>query len=451
MFYDTKKEEVLFSNLLADDFDFADLPVLTRTNGANYYGPHKTNYRYNDENMVFSISRKFDIAATSPLTSGIIIYVETNFKLFEGIMSPTQYGMAAFHLLTDPEGKIVYSQNPALFPDGSVYADRSANQYRIFEETDHHGWRLIVYVDQKDYEQEYVKWRYSFILVICISLLVSFLIAVTIRNYVYKPLLNMKNGINLVAANKLHKKLPRSGLAEFDYIIEQFNGMNTKIRELIAELEHEGQVKRETEVAKLMAQINPHFLYNTLNTVQWLARMKGQTDIDHFIASFTKVLSYNLAKDGIIVTVREEIEVLKEYIMLQQVRYDYQYDVRLDIDERTLDDAVPRFLLQPLVENSLYHGVGDSGGSIEVIVRHADDKLMIVVRDNGSGMDESKIQQLLTGSVKSSGLGIGLNYVDKTIKSHYGPRGSLRIESVKGAGTTIELLLPICKKEEERG
>jgi len=444
MYYDRSEKEVLMSNQLVKAFDPEDMAMLTNISGTKYYGPHYSNYKYSDTNMVFSLIRRFDIGSSTERTSSIDIYVETNFKLFERILDSAQYGMKAFHVLLDKQGNVAYSQAPDLLPVGIPYERDKLKTFIAFEDVDKKDLQLVVFVDREDYNSELVKWMRLFFLNIVLSLTVSIILAIIVRNYVYRPLVHIKNGIKLLSANDFNIRLKSNGLVEFDYIIDQFNNMSYKIQELIKQLELEEKLKRETEVAKLMAQINPHFLYNTLNTVQWLARMKGQTEIDHFIASFTKVLSYNLGKDGIMVTLRQEMEALKDYITLQQVRYDYQYDIQLHAEEELLETAVPRFLLQPLVENSLYHGLGDSGGTIGVIIEQTERRqLRIIVCDNGAGIDQAKIDQLLTGGMNRSGLGIGLNYVYKTLKTHYGSDGELIITSVKGEGTSIEVILPI--------
>ncbi|MFF2483919.1 sensor histidine kinase [Paenibacillus sp. NPDC058071] len=450
MYYDRENGSVIMSNQLVKEFNPNDLSVLTSIAGASYYGPHYSNYKYDQSNMVVSMIRKFDLGAQSPETSNVAIYVETNFKVFERILNSAQYGMDAFHVLVDKQGDVVFSQNPELLPLGTPYHSDMLAKYVAFEDTDQQNLRLVVFVDRADYNSEFVKWVWSFLIVIVLSLTVSILFAIIIRNYVYRPIINIKNGMSLVSVNNFNKRLQHSGLIEFDYLIDQFNNMSIKIQELITQLELEEKMKRETEVAKLMAQINPHFLYNTLNTVQWLARMNGQKEIDHFIASFTNVLSYNLGKDGIMVTIRQELGALKDYITLQQVRYDHQYDIRLHVDDTMLDVSVPRFLMQPLVENSLYHGLGDVGGTIEVIIEQAHPgSLNIIVRDNGAGIDQEKINQLLTGGMNQSGFGIGLNYVYKTVKSHYGAAGELIITSKKGEGTSIQVTLPMNREGEQ--
>lgn len=447
LYYDTNTMKVLYANQATNDLSFDELPALSRLKGTMYYGPHKTFYKYSN-NLVFSQSREFDITGNYK-SNGIGIYVETNFKHFQNILDPVQYGMEAFHLLIDSEERVLYSENKEMFVPGNVYKPDTSDQYKEFRLNSAEGFGTVLYIKSSDYDREVRKWSYVFLSAALISLLVSFLIAIAIRKIVYKPLLNIKKGISLVADSQLEVEMNKSGLVEFDYIIDHFNGMRLKIMDLILRVEQEEKDKRAIEVEKLMAQINPHFLYNTLNTIQWLARMKGQTEIDRFVSLFTNVLNYNLAKGGMMVTVKDEVRALEDYVELQKVRYDYLFDVRIDVDEEALEDRVPRFLLQPLVENALYHGLKDKDidGLIEVFVnRKENGQLSIMIRDNGAGMDEQEVRQLMEGSNHRSGLGIGLNYVDKTVKSYFGPDCGLAITSKPGAGTEIKLLLPI--KEE---
>lgn len=442
LYYDMESKEVLYTNLMADELKFDAIPELLVTGGSSFYGPHESLYRYSD-NLVFSQTRNFDNSGEFK-SSGIGIYVETNFSHFQSILEPVQYGMTAFHLLVDGTGTILYSENEELFPVGRKYGTLQTDAYKEFRVRSKHGFETVLYIDRNDYQSEFRKWNYAFLGAAAVSLAVGIAAAVAIRKIVYKPLVNIRQGISSVADNRLDTEMKRSGLLEFDYIIDHFNGMRHRIVELIAKVEQEEKDKRSIEVEKLMAQINPHFLYNTLNTIQWLARIKGQSEIDRFVSLFTNVLSYNLAKDGMLVRIRDEIRALEDYVELQRVRYDYLFDVRIDVDDDSLDVRVPRFLLQPLVENALYHGLKDKdeGGLIQVRVERLGRFVSIRIADNGAGMDEKEIAQLLNESRHKSGLGIGLNYVDKMVRTHYGPDCRLMIASGKGTGTEMSLLLP---------
>nr|WP_240548336.1 histidine kinase [Paenibacillus lignilyticus] len=222
--------------------------------------------------------------------------------------------------------------------------------------------------------------------------------------------------------------------------------MRTRIQDLIGDIELRETNKRQLEVEKLLYQINPHFIHNTLNTIQWLARMKGQTEIDQFVSVFTRILHYNLGKKGEIVPLRDELAAIHDYIALQRVRYDCEFQVVTDIDEGLLDTDVPRFILQPIVENALYHGLSDENGKITLDIHKVSDHYLIIeVIDNGEGMTAEEIAKVMLeekNPLRDSGLGIGLDYVKRVIQAHYGDDCLFSIDSRIGQGTTVTLKIP---------
>jgi two-component system sensor histidine kinase YesM len=225
--------------------------------------------------------------------------------------------------------------------------------------------------------------------------------------------------------------------------------MRSRIGELISEVALKEKGKAQLEVEKLMAQINPHFIYNTLDTVRWLARGNGQKEIDKLVSTLNKVLHYNLGKGGP-AKIKDELEALKQYVELQGIRYNFQFDVNVRADEGALELPVPRFILQPLVENALYHGLHENG-MIEVeIAEEGGTHIAINVSDNGEGMPDTEIRRLLNDENtdrKRVGLGIGLNYVYRMVKFQFGAAASFHIESRAGVGTTVRLRLPIRYEE----
>ncbi|MNP11648.1 putative sensor-like histidine kinase [compost metagenome] len=236
----------------------------------------------------------------------------------------------------------------------------------------------------------------------------------------------------------------RTQIPEFDFLLGEFSNMQHQIGDLFKEVQQKEKIRADLEVEKLLYQINPHFLMNTLDTVHWLAVMNGQGEIDKLVQSLNKLLYYNLGKLGQVSTMEEEIDALRQYLILQQIRYDFEFDVRITADEQVLQIPVPRFILQPLVENSLYHGLSDEG-FIQMEVT-CNTTLNIMIQDNGAGMSEETIHKLLNNRVAEQqkvGMGIGLNYVHRMLKSQYGDQAQLVIESELGTGTSILLILPI--------
>ncbi|MNR02396.1 putative sensor-like histidine kinase [compost metagenome] len=260
---------------------------------------------------------------------------------------------------------------------------------------------------------------------------------------VYRPLNGFNREIKLMAQNRVQAVTVRTKIPEFDFLLHQFRHMREQIWNLFAEVEQKEKRRVDLEVEKLLYQINPHFLMNTLDTVHWLAVMNGQNEIDRLVSSLNKLLHYNLGKLGQASTIYEEIEALKQYLILQQIRYDFKFDVQMNVDEEVWNMPVPRFILQPLVENSLYHGLSDDGYiKVDVSLTNA---IQISIHDNGSGMSEETIHNLLHNPEvenKKVGMGIGLNYVKRMLESQYGDQAELSITSVIGEGTTILVSLP---------
>ncbi|MNC36743.1 putative sensor-like histidine kinase [compost metagenome] len=172
--------------------------------------------------------------------------------------------------------------------------------------------------------------------------------------------------------------------------------------------------------------------------------MNGQKDIDRLVVSLNKLLYYNLGKRGQVSTIREEIDSIRQYLTLQQVRYDFAFDVRIHVDDDVLELAIPRFILQPILENSLYHGLHDEG-YIQVEVGKDKGQIIISVYDNGAGISEEEIGKLLHQQQieqQKAGMGIGMSYVKRMIENQYGGRASLEIHSELGKGTTVFLKIP---------
>ncbi|WP_138755632.1 sensor histidine kinase [Paenibacillus sinopodophylli] len=447
LYYDMTTGEMLYNNYITRGShpDFDSLPKLSIKSDHTYNGPHLTLYKYNDTS-VFSIVRS--AGGTTDPRNPMLIYAETNVKVIKNILNKEQYGMNVSHLLMDNDGIILYSDKPDLTPIGSRYDANSMDHYYYHEEIGSQGWRLGVFIEKGEYQKEIRDWfvRYSFIVVL--GLLISIWSAFRTWKVVIAPLHRIRKGISSFISQEPNDFFQKTGLREFDFLIDNFKDMQYKIQDLIEEVAKEASEKQDIEMEKLMAQINPHFLYNTLNTAQWLARLKGQHEIDRFLSLFTKVLKYNLAKDGTIVTLKDEIDSLNDYVELQRIRYDFEFDVRYDIPEPFLATPLPRFILQPIVENALYHGMMDEKGIIEVSVQELNHTLLLKVTDNGNGISPEKIKELLESDTRKnnlSGLGIGLNYVKRTLSSFTGGSSELAIDSEIGKGTVVSIHLPIDK------
>lgn len=446
-------ESVLFANLdIGKTFSSSTLPEFIHYNGADYFGPHPTQYGSRGS-LVLSAMRAVRVPGNHPL----YIYMETHYRLIDNILNKQSYGMKVSHVLVNGNNKSAYVEDPELpqnirdaISQNKIGDYRFLSSRHLFRYASSQGWELIGVVHNSNFNSEIVAWLRTMILVALSTLIFAVLLAWLILRHIYRPLHKVNVEIVSMVENR-SSQVSYTNVQEFNFVLENFQEMKDQINRLIHTVETNEKEKGRFEVEKLLSQINPHFLHNTLNTVQWLARMNGQPDIDKLVTLLIKVLHYNLGKKSLIVSVADEIDALRNYMDLQRIRYDYEFHYSLDSDDEALHVAVPRFLLQPLVENAIYHGTGDRGGKVAVTIRIKDDSwVMLRVEDNGTGMDQETAEWLLTDDEagKKRGLGIGLSYVHRMLKRYYGDQMKLGIESEQNVGTVITIQIPIRRMEE---
>lgn len=428
-----------------DPFSF---PLISSKPKVSYYAFHPSMTIF-EPNPVLSIIRQGNNTEDN---HPMYVYLETSPSASRSIFRSEQYGMPVSHMLINEAGAVVYSSNPGFVnPGAQLNADKLlASGYRTYIQDSKNGWKLVAVIDENDITEDIQKWLLQYWLISMFAICASLLLAWFIWRTVNKPLIKLKKEIQLVSMNKLEAEVKLMGLTEFDDLLLRVGDMKHRIMELLLEVERKENRKRVLEVEKLMHQINPHFLHNTLNTIQWIAMMNKQKEIVNLVKTFSRVLHYNLGKEGGIVPLREEIQALNEYVELQQIRYNYMFQIRMDIDEETMSCMLPRFTLQPLVENALYHAFKDEGGKIEVSARiDSDNHLVIEVEDNGQGMTEEKIAALLANQTEEKrGLGIGLHFVNHLVQAHFGAEYKLGIRSQLEAGTVMTIRIPVRKEDE---
>ncbi|MBB6672518.1 sensor histidine kinase [Cohnella nanjingensis] len=444
---DRDAKSVVFPNpQVASGFNLRELPVLIKMNTITVYGPHPSLDRFNS-NKVLSVVRKVDL----PDRAGIYVYVETSFNYDQNLLEENKK-VNRDHLILDKEGVVTYSDRGDAFPVGSrlevgrTGQPREMKGFYLFEEPTSQGWRAVNVIPRSEYNAEIDRWLWQILAIFLFSLLLGIVLARQIWRMVYRPLNKINNEIQRVEKSDFHSPVMPTSIVEFDRLLRHLERMRSRIEDLLVEVERKEKRRADFEVEKLLYQINPHFIHNTLDTIRWLARLKGNDEIDEIASSLNKLLYYNLGKKSHRSTVAEEIEALKDYLTLQKIRYDFEFLVDISVSDDILSCEIPRFVLQPLVENSLYHGHLAKDGRIEVRIEPAgDSRFTIAVKDNGKGISQQELKKLMgehKEEDKRIGLGIGTYYVKKAIESHFGDEAEFRIESDPNRGTTVSLRLP---------
>ncbi|ADH60104.1 signal transduction histidine kinase, LytS [Thermoanaerobacter mathranii subsp. mathranii str. A3] len=262
---------------------------------------------------------------------------------------------------------------------------------------------------------------------------------------------------------------------EISILAEAFNKMVVSIRNYIGEIKNQAEVEKklkeqemqnlkmrnilkEAELKALQSQINPHFLFNTLNAAAQLAMMEGADKSSEFIENVAKLFRYNLKKLDTTVTLQDEINNVKTYMYILKTRFGDRVDFKVEVDEKVLDVEMPCTIIQPVVENAFIHGLEDveEGGFIKLTVKRDDDKVLIEVVDNGRGMSKEKVKAILSADYedlsKKHVTGIGLHNIINRLRLFYNIsaiQDVIEIDSKIGEGTKVTLKIPLMKGDKE--
>lgn len=261
------------------------------------------------------------------------------------------------------------------------------------------------------------------------------------------PIARLEKFAGALAGGDLQARAPETPVTELRELTESLNSMAGRLQDLIDENRREQENLKKSELRALQAQINPHFLYNTLDAIVWLAEAGQSREVIHITRALSDFFRISLSQGKDWIPLSEEVKHLTGYLTIQKIRYRDILDYEIDIPESLYHVQVLKLLLQPLVENAIYHGVKHRRGRGMIIVtgEARDGWLILSVRDNGAGMTEERLQQVRQGLSAESGqgAGYGLFNVNKRIQLYYNQPQGIEIESEEKMGTTVSLRVPI--------
>lgn len=404
---------------------------------------------------VFALARALN-AQDGPVGT---MYMFCSSDFFKNIMSnPILSEGESHYYILDPGGQIISSDqyqtvgttaalgfSPAecTGKEGSLNF-RDANgveQTATYSKVEGLGWISVVvcskqYLYRSLYELKAMTLNFSLIYLLAMALGYGMIYVVLLR-----PLSRLSSGMSHVSKGEF-LELPSAPVKnEVQQLTVSYNDMVVHIQRLLEKIREEEKAKNKQRIKVLYMQIGPHFLYNTLNSVKWMAALNNQTGIKTMVDALMKLLggvTYNKEDN---VTVRQELELLSSYVYIQKVRF-VNFDIQYQVPEEVMELQIGRFMLQPFVENSIIHGLrGLSYEGIIVISAYVDDALHFEIRDNGRGFDPAAPQP--SDPVKSDHDHVGIENVKERIRLNYGDSYGVTVESVPGEGTKVCLKLPI--------
>lgn len=425
-------------------------------------------FQYKNHNMI-SIVSTVKQRVTHEVIGFIIIDVDDN--IIKKFSDNVIIGKSGFFYVADNKGNAIFLPSKAanhtkwlenkyiasiIENKNKDYVDSSEGkpEFIVTSPSTSTGWNIVGVVPL----QEIVEEANSIRQLIIISVMLSIVFAITLHFFVStrltRPVRILKNKMQLAASGFLEAKVVLTGTDEISDLGSSFNIMIGKIRMLLDQSIKEQQEIKKSELRALQAQINPHFLYNTLDSILWLAQSEKKDQVVQMVMALSKLFRISLSKGKDWITFETEIEHLQSYLTIQQMRYRDILDYEIAIDSSLNSLLILKMTLQPIVENALYHGLKNKRGKglIRITAKiEDDDNFLIVVEDNGKGITEERLQQLRkdlmepqtpkeTGNEVSGGF--GLHNVHRRIRLYYGEAYGVQIDSMAGEGTIVSIRIP---------
>jgi Predicted signal transduction protein with a C-terminal ATPase domain len=263
----------------------------------------------------------------------------------------------------------------------------------------------------------------------------------------YKPLDNVVQAMNHVAEGQLDERINMKNVgSDFDKLANGFNYMMDEMKTLMEQVKKEQQQMDQIRFNALQSQIQPHFLYNALDSIHWQAMADGNKELSAFVKALAQYYRLCLSNGKDVICLEQEIEHVKNYLIIQNMRYDDIIDVQIEMEEDCKYTLIPKITLQPLVENSIYHGIkvkDGRGGQIKITVYKENDDVYVLVADNGTGMTTDQINQFnhsLSEFGKDSGYGI--RNVNRRLQLLFGAEYGLHYDKNESSGVTVQVHLP---------
>lgn len=389
-----------------------------------------------------------------------VVLINMRLDIIQDVVESAPLGESGFIFIMDEQGGVVYSPvNPIVYripgiwlkeASGSLVKRIGGEDYQMFYNSfPAIGWRIVGVFPLKESLKVVLDIQHYTLVVALATLLLAVAASWYFTNSIVRPIGKLRSLMKKVEAGELNLRFPAKTQDEIGQLGSSFNNMVLEINNLIQLVYEEQKQKREAELKILQAQIKPHFLYNTLDTIQWMAVDRDADDIVEIVIALTHLFRISLSKGQEIIPLAEELQHVESYLVIQMARYEEKLDYLIDMPADMLASPVLKLLLQPLVENAIYHGIKakPTKGTIRITGSMDDQKMTLAVEDDGVGIPAERLVLMNEnlGYERKSGSesGYGLYNVNERIKLTYGSAYGLRIESEHRAGTRVIVNLPL--------
>ncbi|MET3831149.1 two-component system sensor histidine kinase YesM [Paenibacillus sp. DS2363] len=427
-----------------------------------------THVRYKDDEIV-SVARSITDEASGRVRG--VIMIDLKLRSVSQAARNVTLGKSGYVMVTDAEGQSVYKpEHPLIehiptdwFPSGesgTFTADTEGGTLLfMYQSSTFTGWRTVGVFPTRDSISEVRQIQFyvvSFVFVVCLFGLSA---SLWFSRSIAQPIFRLMSYMRRAETGNLRPGRWSDRADEIGMLGNSYNRMLAQIRQLISLNELRERQKRDAEMRSLQEHIKPHFLYNTLDTIHWMARKEGAEDVSGMVGALSRLFRIGLSKGRDYIPLHSEIEHMTSYLQIQQTRYRDRLQYTLNIPEELRDLLVLKLLLQPLIENAIYHGIkGRRGpGHIRVEARLEHNRLLLTIHDNGAGMSIERLaemQQLLEAPLASleasspgmTGKSYGMLNVQARLRLSFGDEYGIVLESQEGEGTSVTIIHPLMRE-----
>ncbi|MGB9678757.1 MAG: sensor histidine kinase [Thermoanaerobacteraceae bacterium] len=365
-----------------------------------------------------------------------VISVDLDLQKIAAAISGIKISKSSVVYLCNNEGNIIYPEGKNFNNDKKLYNQNSGSGFfnnkdgkemYIYNTIPQNQWKIIAMIPLKELNEKADALRNYIYMLAFVVLIISALFSLYFSYTFSKPIIMLANKMESIKDGNLDVMAKTEIKGEIGILYSSFNYMIKRINDLIHEVYLSKLKKKEAELKALQAQINPHFLYNTLDSINWIALRNNVPDISKMVNALASILRYSLNKGNEIISIQDEIKQVESYIIIQKIRFRNKFDVYFDIDKKILNYKTIKLILQPLVENALIHGIEtyEGKGYIKIKGFYEHDNIIFEIINNGNTIDLSKVNYLLNSATEEKD-SYGIQNVNERLKLYYGENFGLR-------------------------
>lgn len=391
-----------------------------------------------------------------------LFFVDLNYSAISDLCNNNSIEEKGYIFVLDAEGNIVYHPKQQLMygglktenidaimecrEDSLIIDEGGDSKLYTMSKSKRTGWTVVGAAYTSELLKNNEQAQMWYLLVASILLLAVIGISSIISREITKPIRSLRDSMRKVQNGQFGTHVEVITENEIGSLGRSFNLMTSEIQALMEQNVYEQKQKRKSELKALQAQINPHFLYNTLDSIIWMSEAGENDEVVEMTSALARLLRQSISNDQEEVELEKEIEYVKNYLTIQKMRYKDKLELFIYVDPRVAHVPIIKLVLQPLVENAIYHGIKykETKGNLKIYARPVDGRVEIVVADDGIGMDEDVMEHIFDEHRKEQKRnGVGVPNVQKRLKLQYGSEYGIRYESVKGAGTKAVITIPV--------